>query len=397
MSLSHIKLKKGEDRRIRSGHPWIYSNEVDTTATPLKSFSVGEEALVEAHDKSILGVAYVNPHSLITARIVARHPLERLNTEWYLTRIKQAHALREQLFKAPYYRLVFSEADELPGLVIDRFANDFVVQINTAGMELKKEMMIEALCTLFPSIHSILLRNDNAIREHEGLESYVQPGFGQPPEIVTLEENGTRFTLPLWQGQKTGWFYDHRLNRARLQHYVANGRVLDVFSYLGAWGVQAALNKATLVDCIEVSEFAGHFIMENAKLNHVDHKLNVICDDAFSAMKQLLRENKQYDVIVLDPPAFVKKFKDRKEGLIAYQRLNEMALKLLSLNGILISCSCSMHVSMEDLIDLLKRVAFRTHSHIQILERGHQAPDHPIHLLIPETDYLKAVFVRKLN
>ncbi len=392
-----IRLKKGEDRRNRAGHPWIYSNEIDTNATPLKSFSKGEEVIVEAHDKSVLGIAYVNPHSLIAGRMISRHPHERLNKAWFTRRISQAHALRERLFSAPYYRLIFSEADDLPGLIIDRFANDFVVQINTAGMELKKEMMVDAMCASFPALHSILLRNDSQIRGQEGLDIYVQSAFGHVPETVTLEENGVRFTLPLWKGQKTGWFYDHRLNRARLQHYVVNQRVLDVFSYLGSWGIQAAVYGAAQVDCIEVSEFAGNFITQNASLNQVNHKVNLICDDAFDAMKRLLREHQHYDVIVLDPPAFVKKFKDRKEGLIAYQRLNELALKLLNPQGILFSCSCSMHVSMEDLVDILKRAAYRSESHIQLLERGHQAQDHPIHVSIPETDYLKAVVVRKIQ
>lgn len=394
--LSRIRLKKGEDRRIRAGHPWIYSNEIDTGVTPLKTFAPGQEAIVEAYDKSLIGVCYVNPHSLIAARLVSRDPEEQLNQDFFDRQIQAAFNLRQRLFSHPYYRLVFSEADQLPGLVIDRFANDFVVQINTAGMEHKSELISNSLSKLFPETTSILLRNDSQIRAHEGLETYVKPAFGNPPEEVTLEENGVRFVIPLWKGQKTGWFYDHRLNRARLQHYVANQTVLDVFSYVGGWGIQAAVYGAKSVDCIEGSEFACQFITRNAKLNNVDNKVNVICDDAFDSMKKLLNENKHYDVIVLDPPAFVKKFKDRKEGLIAYQRLNEMALKLLTPGGILFSCSCSMHISMEDLFELLQRVAYRTQSTIQVLERGHQGPDHPLHISIPETDYLKAVMVRKV-
>jgi 23S rRNA (cytosine1962-C5)-methyltransferase len=395
MSLPTLRLKKGEDRRIRSGHPWVFSNEIDTVSTPLKAFSPGEEVIVEAHNKSVLGVAYVNPHSLITGRIISHQVHERLNKHFFIHRINQALALRERLFAKPYYRLAFSEADDLPGLIIDRFANDFVVQINTAGMELKKDIIVDSLCSLIPTTRSILFRNDSHAREHENLTSYVKSAFGSPPDEVVLEENDVRFTTSLWKGQKTGWFYDHRLNRSRLQHYVRERTVLDVFSYLGGWGIQAAVYGAKQIDCIEASAFAGHFIMNNAKLNHVADKINVMCDDAFDAMKSLLRANTRYDVIVLDPPAFVKKFKDRKEGLIAYQRLNELALKLLSPQGILISCSCSMLVSMNDFIEILQRVAYRTQSHIQLLERGHQGPDHPIHLSIPETDYLKAVFIRK--
>jgi len=397
MSLPRIRLKKGEDRRIRAGHPWIFSNEIDTKLTPLKSFTPGQEVLVEAHDKSVLGTAYLNPHSLIAGRLFSRDPDTRLDLNFFKEKFQAALSLRERLFDQPFYRLVFSEGDGLPGLVIDRFAQDFVVQINTAGMEQKQILIQEALCSLFPDIHSILLRNDSQVREHEGLTQTITPLLGHPPEIIRLQENSATFSVPLWRGQKTGWFYDHRQNRARLAPYVPQRRVLDVFSYLGAWGIQAALGGATQVDCIESSALASGFILENAKLNHVHSQLNVITADAFDAMKQLLKDKKNYDVIILDPPAFVKKLKDRKEGLIAYQRLNELALKLLSPDGILVSCSCSMHVQFGDLMQLMQRLQFRNQETLQLLERGHQGPDHPIHIAIPETDYLKTVIVRKMK
>jgi 23S rRNA (cytosine1962-C5)-methyltransferase len=396
MSTPHIRLKKGEDRRIRAGHPWIYSNEIDTGTTPLKKFSPGQEVVVEAHDKSLLGIAYINPHSLITARLISRNPHEKFDQDFFSKRIQDALALRKGLFNKPYYRLVFGEGDYLPGLVIDRFGNDFVLQINTAGMEAKQELILSALVSLFPDMSSVLLRNDSQIRKHEGLDLYVKPAFGTPPQEVELQENGVAFVAPLLKGQKTGWFYDHRLNRARLQQYAANQTVLDVFSYAGGWGIQAAAQGAKQVDCIEVSELACEFIRRNAQLNQVEDKVSAICEDAFDAMKRLVNEGKEYDVIVLDPPAFIKKFKDRKEGLVAYQRLNELALKLLRPGGILFSCSCSMHLGIDDLFALLQRAAYRAQTSIQILERGHQGPDHPLHVSIPETDYLKAVVVRKI-
>jgi len=395
-NLPRVQLKKGEGRRIRGGHPWIYSNEIATGVTPLKTFSPGQEVVVEAHDKSFVGTGYINPHSLIAGRIMSRDPSIQLDQAFFVQQIQNALALRARLFSHPYYRLVFGESDQLPGLVIDRFGHDFVVQVNTAGMELKTELVINALREVFPDLSSVLLRNDSQIRTHEGLETYVKPAYGQPPQEVSLEENGVSFIAPLEKGQKTGWFYDHRLNRGRLQHYVADKKVLDVFSYVGGWGIQAAFYGAKSVDCIEVSELAGQFITRNAELNQVADKVRVICDDAFDAMKKLLHVDKRYDVIILDPPAFVKKFKDRKEGLIAYQRLNEMALKLLTPGGILFSCSCSMHIGMDDLFGLLQRAAYRAQCQIQILERGHQGPDHPLHVSIPETDYLKAVVVRKV-
>ncbi len=396
MTLARLRLKKREDRRIRSGHPWIYSNEIDTQITPLKNFTAGQEVIVEANDSSLLGVGYINPNSLITVRMLTRDANEVIDEIYFLKRITTALTLRTQLFDKPFYRLVFAESDQLPGLVIDRFADNFVVQINTAGMEAKTNMIVNALQQLFPDIKSILLKNDSQIRVQENLSVKVEKAFGEVPDEVMLEENGVPFIAPLMNGQKTGWFYDHRPNRARLRQYVQDKRVLDVFSYAGSFGIQAAVYGASQVSCIEVSAEACAFIKRNAELNHVADKVTIISDDAFDAMKKLVQEKQSFDVIILDPPAFVKKLKDKKEGLIAYQRLNELALKLLSANGVLFSCSCSMHISMQDICDLLKRAAYNTQTTIQILERGHQGADHPVHIAVPETDYLKAMVVRKI-
>lgn len=396
MTLPTILLKKNEDRRIRAGHPWIFSNEINTTATPLKSFTAGQTVAVLAHDKTPLGVAYINPHSLIAGRIFSRQVGQELDLDFFKHKIAQALAIREQLFDQPYYRLIFSEADALPGLIVDRFDKHLVAQINTAGMALKQELIKQALTAVLPETLSILLRNDSPIREYEGLPQEVTPLLGEPPKEVTLTENGTQFIAPLWEGQKTGWFYDHRMNRLRLKDYVASKNVLDVFSYLGGWGVQAAAFGAKQVDCIEVSQTASDYIKRNAALNNTGDRVNVITSDAFEALKKLQQSGKRYDVIVLDPPAFVKRAKDKKEGLLAYQRANELAIKLLAPGGILFSCSCSMHATHEDFAQMFPRLSYRTQSTLQLLERGHQGPDHPIHIAIPETDYLKAYILRKL-
>jgi 23S rRNA (cytosine1962-C5)-methyltransferase len=396
MDLPTLRLKKNEDRRLRMGHVWIYSNEIDIKTTPLKNFTPGQEVRVEAHDKSTFGIAYINPHSLISARLISRSGLARLDQAFLCKRLKDALSGRERLFAKPFYRLVFGESDGLPGLVVDRFGDDLVVQINTAGMEMKKDEIIAALRKTIPSTTSILLRNDSPSRLHEGLDTYVTAAFGTPPKHVLLEENGTSFYAPLWEGQKTGWFYDHRLNRSRLKDYVEGQRVLDVFSYLGGWGIQAAKFGACEVVCLDISTLAAQAIADNAKLNQVEDKVSVICEDVFIGLKNLHQTKEKFDVIILDPPAFVKKQKDKKEGLIAYQRVNEAALKLLNPGGILISCSCSMHVEYDDLLQVLRRASFNTSTELQIVERGHQAPDHPVHPAIVETDYLKMIMLRKL-
>ena len=239
------------------------------------------------------------------------------------------------------------------------------------------------------------MRNDSPSRLHEGLNIETVAEYGNPPERILLEENNTQFHAPLWTGQKTGWFYDHRLNRSRLKEYVKDKRVLDVFSYLGGWGIQAATFGAKEVVCLDSSSQATECIKENAALNKVEDKVQVICDDAFDGLKKLHQGKELFDVIVLDPPAFVKKQKDLKEGTLAYQRINEAALKLLVPGGILVSCSCSMHMSIDDLMQALKRASYNAKCEVQVIERGHQAPDHPVHLAIPETDYLKMIIVRK--
>ena len=395
MTKKTLILKKREDQRIRGGHPWVYSNEIDSKLTPLKSFTPGEEVVVISHDKTLLGSAYVNPHALIAARLYSRESKACLNEQYFTQRLQQALDLRHRLYDQPYYRLVFSEADRLPGLVIDRFNQHLVVQVNTAGMDKHIDAIKTALLAVMPETESILLRNDGSMRKHEGLETHVTAAHGTPPDVIELIENGVRFKAPILTGQKTGWFYDHRVNRSRLKDYVRDAQVLDVFSYVGGWGVQAAVFGAAHVDCVDSSASACEFVTQNAALNQVEDKVTAICEDAFDAMKRITQEKKRYDVIILDPPAFVKRAKDMKEGLIAYQRLNEMALKLLVPGGVLFSCSCSMQVNMDELTNVMQRAVAKTQFNIQVLERGHQGPDHPIHIAIPETDYLKSLVVRK--
>jgi 23S rRNA (cytosine1962-C5)-methyltransferase len=395
MSLPILRLKKNEDRRLRAGHLWIYSNEIDTITSPLKHFQPGQEVLVEASDHTKLGIAYVNPHSLISARLLTRDIHATLDLSFFAKKIHSALTLRQHLYSKPYYRLVFGESDGLPGLVVDRFGSVLAIQLNTAGMALKKDIIIQALRETLPETTSILLRNDSQARQYEDLPIEIIAAFGAPPETIQLSENEVNFSAPLWTGQKTGWFYDHRLNRSRLQEYAQQQRVLDVFSYLGAWGIQAACAGASEVVCVDSSTLSAEWIAKNAELNHVQEKVRVITEDAFIALKNLHAAKEQFSLIILDPPAFIKKQKDQKEGTIAYQRINELALRLLAPNGILISCSCSMHMDDQDFMQMLRRASLRTHCNLQILERGHQAPDHPVHPAIPETDYLKMIIARK--
>lgn len=393
MVTATLRLKKNAERRLLGGHLWIYSNEVAVAQTPLHAFTPGQQAVIEAHNGKPVGCGYVNPHSLICARLISRNPAETLDKKLLSERLTRALQLRQRFFPQPFYRLVFGDSDYLPGLIVDRYNDVLVVQITTAGMEAVKEELKAALLEVLQP-QAILLRNDSGIRELEGLPRYVEPLFGEPPQQVAIEENNARFLAPIWQGQKTGWFYDHRFNRARLRDYVAGKRVLDVFSYCGAWGVQAARFGASEVTCIDSSAQALVWLTENAELNKVSNKVKTINDDAFVALTQLHAAKEQFDVIILDPPAFIKRRKDLTEGVNAYHRLNQLALRLLSPDGILISASCSLHLQHDDLLNILRAAASRNNRELQILEQGHQALDHPLHPAIAETNYLKAFFCR---
>jgi 23S rRNA (cytosine1962-C5)-methyltransferase len=285
-SLPPIRLKKNEERRLKAGHLWIYSNEVDVEATPLKDFEPGTNVSIEDHRGRALGTAYVNPHSLICARLVSRDPKYALDKSLIKHRLNIALSLREQLFAQPYYRLIHGEGDNLPGLIIDRYNDVLVVQITTAGMENQKQAIIEALEKIIkPKV--IVLRNDSPSRKMEQLDSYVETALGELPDSVFVEENNTKFEIDVLSGQKTGWFYDHRMNRARMQHYVKDKRVLDVFSYIGGWGIQALTAGADDVMCIDASQTAIDRIHHNAALNGTEDKLASVQGDAFEALKSL--------------------------------------------------------------------------------------------------------------
>ena len=394
-TLPTLRLNKNEDRRLRAGHVWVFSNEVDTKLTPLTAFEPGQAVLINDAAGHVLGSGYINPHALICARLVSRDPKYVLDQSLLTHRLNIALSLRERLFDTPYYRLAFGDSDGLPGLVVDRYGDILVAQITTAGMEKLKSEIVAALQKVI-SPAAILWRNDTSVREMEGLTSYVEAALGEVPEFITLEENGVKFEVPLHTGQKTGWFYDQRPNRTRLRHYIKDQRVLDVFSYLGAFGVQAAAAGAASVLCADSSPKAIELISRNAELNGVTEKISVEKEEAFELLRRLRSARERFDVVVLDPPAFIKRKKDIKEGTKAYQRLNQMAMQVLSKDGILVSCSCSYHLHRDDLREILLKNSRHIDRFLEIIEEGHQGPDHPIHPAIPETGYLKAFFARLL-
>ncbi|TBW13263.1 class I SAM-dependent rRNA methyltransferase [Azotobacter chroococcum subsp. isscasi] len=395
MSLPSLRLKANAERRLRAGHLWVYSNEVDVLATPLTAFQAGDQAILEAAGGKPLGIVALSPNNLICARLISRDLKHPLDKSLLVHRINVALSLRERLFDAPCYRLVYGDSDLLPGLVVDRFGDHLVVQLASAAMERHRDAVVEALVQVLKPA-GILFKNDSSARDAEGLERYVETAFGVMPEWVALEENGVKFEAPVQGGQKTGWFYDHRLNRARLAPYVKGRRVLDLFSYVGGWGVQAAAFGATEVMCVDGSALALDGVERNAALNGVAEKMTCVEGDVFEALKELKAAEERFDVVIADPPAFIKRKKDLKNGEAAYRRLNEQAMRLLTKDGILVSASCSMHLPEDDLQNILLGSARHLDRHIQLLERGGQGPDHPVHPAIAETRYIKSLTCRIL-
>lgn len=393
MPIPPLRLRKGEDRRLRAGHLWVFSNEVDVAATPLSAFEPGDAVQVLDSRGGFIGNGYVNPRSLICARVVSRDRAITLDEGLIRERLRRALELREMLFPGePFYRLVFGEGDRLPGLVVDRFGDTLVVQITTAGMERFREPLVEGLRSI-TGASAVVLRNDTPARALEGLELYVE-AVGGAADRVELRENGTRFTVSLTEGQKTGWFFDHRRNRAAMTRYVSERRVLDVFSYTGGWGVQAAVAGAREVLCIDASARALEDVERSAALNQVGERVRTMRADAFEALGALRAEGERFDVVILDPPAFVKRKKDLKQGEKAYLRINQLALEVLSPDGLLVSASCSYHMTRDALLLAMLRASRNAGRELQILEEGHQAPDHPVHPAIGETAYLKSFTAR---
>jgi 23S rRNA (cytosine1962-C5)-methyltransferase len=394
IALRELRLRAREERRLAAGHLWVFSNEVDIRATPLTGFAPGEACRVISNRGRFIGYGYVNPHALICARLLGRDPRYPPDRSLLVHRLRVALALRERLYQTPFYRLVHGEADGLPGLVIDRYGDVIVGQIGTAGIESMKDELLGAIEKVLKP-RCVVWKNDSLARRFEGLDSYVETALGEAPGTLAVAENGVTFTVPAGGGQKTGWFYDQAANRRALLKYVPGMRVLDVFSYLGAWGLAAARAGAAEVVCVDSSEPALELLKSTAEDNSL--AVTALKGDAFDVLAALRAEGQSFDVVVIDPPAFVKKRRDLPRGQAAYRKLNQLAMQLLPRDGILVSCSCSHHLGPDDLLAAIQQSARHLGRFAQVVEAGGQSPDHPVHPAIPETRYLKAFFCRVVH
>ena len=394
-ALPALYLKPGEDARLRAGHLWVFSNEVDTRRSPLTAFEPGAPCVIADAADRALGVGYANPASLIAARLVVRGTAHGLDRSLLVHRLNVALALRQRLYDEPYYRLLYGESDGVPGLTLDRFDDVIVAQATSAGIErLKPEVEAAVRKVLEP--RAMVWKNDAGIRALENLPMYADLAFGELAAPVAVREGGLRFEIDVLGGQKTGWFYDQRANRDRYVRHVGGRRVLDVFSYLGGWGLRAAAAGATDVLCVDASQAALQRLQHAARDNGLDARVRVAQGDAFDTLKALRAARERFDVVVVDPPAFVKRKKDLAQGRLAYRRINMAAMQLLAPDGILVSCSCSHHLPRSELLAAIQAGARELQRQVQVLEVLQQGPDHPIHPAIPETDYLKGYLCRVL-
>ena len=339
-----------------------------------------------------VGYAYVNPHALICARLLSRSPVHFPDRSLIEHRLRVALQLRERHYAAPCYRWVYGESDGLPGLVLDRYRDVVVGQIATAGMEaLRAEVEAAVAAVLAPQ--ALVWKNDGAARDLEQLPKQLLCAIGRMPEALEVVEGVLQFRVPLAQAQKTGWFYDQCANRETFRRLLWPGvRVLDVCSYAGGWAVTAMRCGAREALCVDASEGTLAVAQANAALNDV--QVGTRRGDAFEVLDALHLAGERFDVVVLDPPAFIKRRKDEPRGMAAYRKLNQLALRLLERDAMLVSCSCSFHLAAEDLVSLVQAAARQTGRNLQILSAGGQSPDHPVHPAIPETRYLKSLFCR---
>lgn len=394
MTEASLVLRKGEERRLRGGHLWVFSNEVDVTRTPLADLQPGQPVRLLDSTGKALGSGYAHPNTLIAARLVDRggHPLDR---SLFVHRLNVALAMRERRYAEPYYRLVFGESDGLPGLTVDRFGDVLVAQATTAGIDRLQDEITEALDKVLKA-RSIVWKNDSSARAIEGLADSIRV-IGMPINgPVEVHEGPLRFGADVIEGQKTGWFFDQRSNRDRLAPWLNGARVLDLFSFAGAWGLRAVADGAASADCVDVSGRAIQAVQANAERNGLADRVRGHAIDAFDFLKVARAERQRWDVVIVDPPAFIKRKKDIREGALAYRRVFEAAMQVLSKDGLLVACSCSHHFPGVALVDAVQAGARHLDRQAQLLEFLAQGPDHPLHPAIPETGYLKGALFRVL-
>jgi len=387
-----VQLKHGHDKRVAQGHPWVFSNEIQGDVRALPSGGVVD--VTDAKGK-FLGRGYANPASLISVRILSRRRKEDIDhPSFYADRLRDAVALRQDVYPGRQScRLVFSEADGLPGLVVDRYGDTLAVQITTLGMEVRKPQL-EAALREVTGASSAVLRNDASVRGLEGLPQNREIWFGEPPEEVEIDEFGVRFMVPLLGGQKTGHFFDQADNKRWAAQLCRGRRVLDVYSNTGGWALHALMAGATHATTIDSD--AGNQVrtMRNAQLNGVADRIEAVAAEGKKALQALVHAGKRYGAVVLDPPAFAKQRKAAGSALKGYQEINALGLMLIEHGGYLFTSSCSWHIEEDRFIAEVASAAREAGRALKMVHRGEQSADHPVLPAVPESRYLKSFAFR---
>lgn len=380
-----VYLKKNEEKRIAAGHPWVYANEVQRIEGEGKN---GETAVVYDYKGNFIGKGFINHLSKILVRIFIRNKDENADRELFVKRIKAAVEYREKLGYSNCYRAVFGEADGLPALIVDKYSDVLSIQILSLGMEKVKDEIISALVEVF-NPRGIYERSDAAVRKKEGLPLFKGKIYGEFDPRVTIEENGLKMIADLEKGQKTGYFLDQKENRTAIRKYSKNARVLDCFCNVGGFSLNAAAGGAREVISLDISEKALSDVRENASLNGFEDIVKTECGDVFEKLREYKRNGEQFDLVVLDPPAFCKSANDVKNAYKGYKDINISGLKLVKSGGFLVTASCSHYMTASLFEKMLKEASRESGRGVRMVEIKSQAPDHPALLAADETTYLK--------
>lgn len=390
--MATIELKKGREKRLVAGHPWVYAGEVRRIRGGVED---GEPVIIRDYKTRFLGKGFVNRRSQIIARVFARENVD-LGAEFFRQRLSEALALRRTLqIDSNALRLVYSEGDLLPGLIVDQYADVLVIQALTLAMDQRKSMIVDLLVELLHPA-GIYERNDVKVREYEGLSQQKGVLWGEVHSPVEIEEQGVRFVVDIENGQKTGFFLDQRENRAWLRYLVSGRRVLDAFSYSGAFGVAAAVHGAAEVVCVDQSADSLQLGQKNAELNGCADRVSFVEANVFDQLRRYEEQGERFDVIILDPPAFTKSKESVPGAIRGYKEINLRAMKLLNPGGRLLTCSCSHHLSWAQFRATLAAAAGDVGRTVRISAVGRQAGDHPVLLNVEETEYLKCFLLTVL-
>ena len=390
MSLAIAVLKKGEGRTLKAGGPWIYDNEI---ASVMGSFADGDLVIVHDFDGYPLGRGFINTRSKIRIRMMTRNAVQEVDREFLRKRVQEAWEYRKKTVDTSSCRVIFGEADFLPGIVVDKFSDVLVVESLALGIDRMKEEIIELLKECMEAdgiqIRGVYERSDAKVRLQEGMER-VKGFLGEPFDTkVEIVENGVKYIVDVQDGQKTGFFLDQKYNRLAIQRLCKDAKVLDCFTHTGSFALNAGIAGAGSVIGVDASQLAVDQATENARLNGLEDRVKFICRDVFELLPELEKQGEKFDVVILDPPAFTKSRNSIKNAVKGYREINLRAMKLVKDGGFLATCSCSHFMSYELFTQTIGQAARNVHKRLRQVEYRTQAPDHPILWAADESYYLK--------